>query len=349
MANRKRKKPKIREIDPRLIMPDPENVRHEDIEEIESDESFERLKESVYTYGVLVPLVVKTYNDPNKIFKYVLIDGERRLRAALATNVSKVAVHILNESEVDNQMLYAFQIHMLRKEWSRPSQARALLKIIKEVEKQNNIRSEKLLFPLLQEKTGYNQNKLQDLLRVIRYIKEDERLLDDMEDNKSNIKFSHFVQLEASFMEQLERNYPEIIKEYGRTTIRNRLTNKVKNKIIGSTREPINLLLPLFADTDDQMKRKYVAKLIKEFIDEPDKTAKEVYRAFELRFPTNKEDMIKMAKEVAETIEGLISLLRNMNVEQLCSYKNIRHSFEKQIAILESIIDQTKKRFRDTE
>ena len=128
----KKEKPHISEIDPKIIMPDPENVRHESEERIEADESFLRLKESVYTYGVLVPLVIAPYSKSNKEYKYILVDGERRLRAALATNLQKVPVHILDSAEKGNQMLYAFQIHMLRKEWPRPAQARALLKIIKE-------------------------------------------------------------------------------------------------------------------------------------------------------------------------------------------------------------------------
>lgn len=137
-AKKEKKKKPIQEVDPRLIKFDPENVRREDEETIESDESFIRLKESIYTYGVLVPLVIKEYNVKNKKYKYLLIDGERRLRAALATNLSKVPVHVLKKKEVKKQMLYAFQIHMLRKEWVRTAQARALVKIIKDIK--NNIK-----------------------------------------------------------------------------------------------------------------------------------------------------------------------------------------------------------------
>ena len=121
------KKYQIQEIEPQLIVFNKENVRDESPEEIEADENYQRLKESVSEFGVLVPLVVKPYGKSSK--KYLLIDGERRLRASLATNQKTVPVHILIDTDAENEMLYAFQIHMLRKEWSLVAQARALVKI----------------------------------------------------------------------------------------------------------------------------------------------------------------------------------------------------------------------------
>ena len=123
--NKERKYPTIT-VDPKEIAINPENVRGEKEEQIEADEDFLRLKESVHEYGVLVPLVVREQRKKDK--KYILIDGERRLRAALSTNQLRVPVHLPQEDKIKDEMLLSFQIHMLRKEWSRTAQARALLK-----------------------------------------------------------------------------------------------------------------------------------------------------------------------------------------------------------------------------
>ena len=220
------KKYTIDEKDPKLIAFNPANVRDETEEEIEADENFQRLKESVYEFGVLVPLVVESHKRGDK--RFILIDGERRLRAALATNQKTVPVHILTESESGNEMLYAFQIHMLRKEWSRTAQARALAKIINNSKEEIGRKQEKELFNIIQEKTGYNETSLRDLLRVLKYADKNEKVLDEIDDPKSNIKFSHLVQLEASFVEQIERMFPDIIKKYGVGTIRSKLLDKVE-------------------------------------------------------------------------------------------------------------------------
>jgi len=328
------KKSSILEVDPKLIKPDPENVRRESEDEIEADESFQRLKDSVYSYGVLVPLVVKPYKGKNDKYQFILVDGERRLRAALAVNLEDVPVHILGKPEIAKQMLYAFQIHMLRKEWSRPAQARALLKIVRDIRKKQHIRAEKKLFPILQEKTGYNQNTLRDLLRVLRYVQHDEEILDELEDNKDNLKFSHLVQLEASFVEQLQKHFPEIIEKYGIQTIRDRLVRKVRQKVIAATREPIEELLPLFLDATKTEQKAYLKKLLIEFLDNTEKTPEEVNRTYELRFPSNKEDLVKLVGQAKERVEGMRAIVKSINFDQLKTYKKLREDLKRQITSL---------------
>ena len=197
----------------RLIEFNPANVRDETEEQIEADENFRRLKDSVYEFGVLVPLVVKPYKNKEK--EFILIDGERRLRAALSTNQKTVPVHILTDPDSNDEVLYAFQIHMLRKEWSRTAQARALKKIINNTKEEIGKKQEKELFNSIQEKTGYSENILKDLFRVLRYANKSDKILDEIDNPKNNIKFSHLVQLEASFVEQVERMFPDIIIKYG--------------------------------------------------------------------------------------------------------------------------------------
>lgn len=337
----KKSKPGISEIDPLLIMPDPENVRREGKEEIEADESFQRLKESIYTYGVLVPLVVKAYKDPKKKYQFILVDGERRLRAALATNLAQVPVHNLTGAEIESQMLYAFQIHMLRKEWSRPAQARALLKVVRDIRRDERIRSEKKLFPILQEKTGYSHNKLRDLLRVLRYVQKDESILDDLEDKRNNIKFSHLVQFEASFVEQVQKHFPEIIEEYGLQTIRDKLLEKVRRDVIAATREPIKEFLPLFVNATNNKRKFFLKKLLKEFLDNTDKSPEEVNRTFELRYPCDKEDLVKLVAQAKERIEGLKSIVRNINVVKLRAYKSLREGLRKQVVSLMKVLKKS--------
>ncbi|MBU0477834.1 ParB N-terminal domain-containing protein [bacterium] len=341
---KKRKKYSIDEINPKLIAIDPSNVRDESEEEIKSDEDFQRLKDSIYEFGVLVPLVVKPYLKEGK--EFILIDGERRLRAALETNQQKVPVHKVTKPETGDEVLYAFQIHTLRKEWSRTAQARALKSIVKNVQQELGQKQEEQILDIIQEKTGYSDTKLRDLFRVLKYADKDEKILEEIDDPKNNIRFSHLVQLEASFVEQIERLFPDIIKKYGIDTIREKLLDKVRKKVISTTREPIDNLLPLFMQAKTSEQKEELKKLIIEFLDKKNKTPGDIYRSFELKFPLNKEDLIKLAGEAEEKIEELESIIGNLRFSQLKIYPNLKENLFKKIDSLIDILRQAKKKVR---
>lgn len=331
-------------VNPQKIEFNPENVRNEREEQIESDEDFIRLKESVYTYGVLVPLVVKKQSQGTK--EFILIDGERRLRAALATNQQFVPVHIASSEIAKDEILLSFQIHMLRKEWSKTAQARALLKIIKDTEHDTKTRNEKEIFELVQEKTGYSETRMRDLFRVLRYARNNEKILDEIENANSNLKFSHLVQLEASFIEQIDRVFPDIIKEYGKNTIREKLLKKVRANVIGSTREPIDNLLPLFIFAKTETQKDYLKKLIKDFIDDERKTPNDIFRIYELRFPANKEDLLKFVEDANKKIEELGSIMNNIKFTQFNIYEKYKIQLIKNIEWLIKVLTDTRKKIK---
>ncbi len=341
---KEKKEYQITEVSPELIKINPENVRDESEEEIESDENFQRLKDSIHDYGVLVPLIVKPLRKDTE--QYILIDGERRLRAALATNLKTVPVHIITESDAGQMMLYAFQIHMMRKEWSKTAQVRAISKIIKKTGEIIGKKKEKELFDIIQEKTGYSDTKLKDIFRVLRYTADDDTILDEIDDAKSNLKFSHIVQIEASFIEQIEKIYPELIREYGIKEIRAKLLGKVRANIIGSTREPIDKLLPLFIHAKSAPQLDYLKNLIKEFIDKKNKTPDDIFRNYELKFPIAKEDLIKLVEEANKKIEDLESIMNNIKYTQFSIYQKLKVNLIKKIDSLIKILKETKRKIK---
>jgi len=340
----KRRKYSIDEIDPKLIGVNPYNVRDETEEEIKSDEDFRRLKDSIYEFGVLVPLVITPCKKASK--KFILIDGERRLRAALETNQKTVPVHIITKSDAGNEVLYSFQIHTLRKEWSRTAQARALRSVIKSVQHEVGKKQEKKIFDIIQEKTGYSDNRLKDLFRVLRYAEKDEKVLEEIDNTKSNIKFSHLVQLEASFVEQIERLFPGIIKKYGIDTMRQKLIDKVRREVIGSTREPMEKLLPLFIQAKTAEQKKVLEKLITDFLDKKNKTPEDIYRSFELKFPLNKEDLVRLVEEAEKKIEELESIIGSLRFSQLKVYPSLKDNLRKKIDSVVSSLQRAKKSMR---
>lgn len=334
---------KIKEVNPILIKINPGNVRDENEEEIESDESFQRLKESVAEFGVLVPLVVRPYRRGNK--QFILVDGERRLRAALATNQKTVPVHIVDKLKKD-EVLYSFQIHMLRKEWTLTAQARALKKIVEETVEELGHQRRVDLFDIVQEKTGYSEDKLRDHFRALRYTQINKNILEEIDDARTNLKFSHLVQLESSFVEQVARMFPDIIKQYGLSTIRRKLLKKVRLGIIGSTRDPINKLLPLFLQATTDEKCKYLKKIILDFLDCINRSPDDLFRSFELKFPINKEDLVKLVGVAENKMEELEAVMDNLKYAQFSIYRRLRKKLIKKIDSLMIILKKTKKKLQ---
>lgn len=82
-----------------LIDPNPDQPRKEF-----SEEDMESLADSIGTYGVMNPIAVK---GPTEAGRYILIDGERRLRASKMAEKKTVpaAIHASIDPDVDSLML----------------------------------------------------------------------------------------------------------------------------------------------------------------------------------------------------------------------------------------------------
>lgn len=100
------------DIDISKIRPDPEQPRKQF-----SKEDIERLAENIKSNGILVPLVVMP-SGPDKKGEYLLIDGERRHRAAKKIDLKKVPCMIMRKVEGFNLDILRFAIHHQREDWT---------------------------------------------------------------------------------------------------------------------------------------------------------------------------------------------------------------------------------------
>lgn len=199
----------LKQISPKDITFNKQNPRGETPEQIHKDTTFEQLKDSVAQFGVLVPIVVHENKDA-RTKPYFLIDGERRLRAAIVTNQKKIPAHIANSDNKMDEFVQAFHIHMLRKQWDPVAIARAFKHIKEELKKMPEFAEEKTITEELRSRTGCTNKQLEDLQRSIRYSDD---VLKEVDEGK--IKWSHIVQFEASFIEQLKQHYPSLLKKLG--------------------------------------------------------------------------------------------------------------------------------------
>ena len=101
----------LHQIETAKIDFDINNPRGESVEVIMNDDSFNNLVGSINEFGIIEPIIIKEKVDSKG--RFILVDGERRLRAAKNIKLLTVPALIVNK-ELD-AMILAYHLHMLEK------------------------------------------------------------------------------------------------------------------------------------------------------------------------------------------------------------------------------------------
>lgn len=329
----------LREIDPRKIDFDPDNPRNESVEVINADPSFEQLKDSVYKHGVLVPIVVRKQIGKGK--PYRLVDGERRLRAALATGVDFVPAHIAESADTMDDVVQAFHIHMLRKQWKPVAMTRALKKIMELLAQSG---SEDVTGDALEElrtMTGCTDTRLTALRRAAQYS---DAVLNEVTSGK--LSFSHLVQIEESFIEQLSSNYPQLLKKLGKRRARAVLLAKARSKVLTSTRALMENIVPVIARAKNNEQKQYVEKLLIEFLDHEDISSEQVLQRYEKKFPVAHGGDLDFGEQVLNSTEGLYAMLSGFSATPFEGYPKLARKLNLSFIRLRGILSSKIKAIR---
>lgn len=122
----------------------------------------EQLAASLQEIGLQVPITV--YENSRKArFPYVLLDGERRFRAAKLNNWQTIPALVVPAPSGKENAIRMFNIHMLRQDWVEIETAWALEQIIKETGSKTDRE--------LQEITGLSVDRIRNMRRVLEFPK----------------------------------------------------------------------------------------------------------------------------------------------------------------------------------
>jgi ParB/RepB/Spo0J family partition protein len=306
------------------------NPRGEKPAQIEEDPTFEQLKDSVWKYGVLVPIVVHRKNTGKP---YRLVDGERRLRAALATKVKTIPAHIATKINGLDDLVQAFHIHMLRKQWKAVAQAKALKKIIEDLKSQGEFKKAGDMIEELQAVTGFSETRLKALRRAIRFPV---AVLNAVDDGKLN--FSHLVQIEESFIEALNGKFPELLKEIGEKHVRQVLVTKAKQKSLTSTRALMENVLPVITRANSENEKSFAKQLLRKFIEQLDMPAEKVLQQYEQEFPASGRNWAELGKQVLVLADHLAQLLDRIDTEMVKGYPRLTEEVQQNLQSLRAKI-----------
>lgn len=262
---------------------DVNNPRGEKEHQIITDPEFHKLVSSIKSHGILEPLIVK--KDLTKDEYFILIDGERRLRAA--TKVSEVdktgdgTVPVLIAKDDADGRILAYQVHMLRKNWDKAAETKSIKTIIDDLKQKNPTLTEKEIIKKLKEITAHTDPQISDLLKLIKY---DDKVIEKV--ISGQIDMSHLIQNEASFINSLKREYPVLFAKYGEDNLRKILIEKVEGGFLVGTRYLMDEFRDVFADTKN---KKQVEPLLDDFLTNKSKAIKDTYLEWEKLHPEAKK------------------------------------------------------------
>ena len=170
-------------IPPNDVKPNPRNPRKSF-----PQKRIESLAESIAEVGVLVPLTV--YEDPDEESgtRYVLLDGERRLRAASLNNEPTVPAWLIKKPESNAaNTLRMFNIHLMRDEWGDMATALALKDLMAETGESSDTE--------LSRMTGLSKDIIKNMKRVLAFPESwQKRVLDD------EVPFNLLVELDKAVL-----------------------------------------------------------------------------------------------------------------------------------------------------
>lgn len=125
-------------------------------------ERIEKLAASLDEIGLQVPITVYE-NSRKPATPYVLLDGERRFRAAKLINWETIPALIVPRPTPKENAVRMFNIHMLREDWEEIETAWALEQIIEETGIDNDRELQKL--------TGLSIDRIRNMRRVLNFPK----------------------------------------------------------------------------------------------------------------------------------------------------------------------------------
>jgi len=193
----------------------------------------------------------------------------------------------------------------------------------------------------LQELTGCTDTKLKSLRRAARYAEKVLKAVDDGE-----IVFSHLVQFEESCVEQLEKHYPALLREFGKRKVREVLVRKAREKVLTSSRALMENVVPVVARAKSQSEKRCAERLLKQFVEKHDMTAEEVLKEFDNQFPTGQNDLLQQSELIADRSEELCSLIQQLPAGELASFPKQANTLKKRLTDLRAAISDKLKRIK---
>jgi len=168
------------------------------------------LEHSIQEKGILNPLIVEEYKDG----KYLIIDGERRYRAAKNVNLKEIPVETVKPMTVSERMMMRFHLQEQHENWSIFDRARAMATF----QKAENIDNRKVA-----ELLGMSVSSVSMWTGILKLSKRSQSFVNE---RRIPYSYTHLINRLANIYEKLT--------DMPRAEVEMKLLQKYDNRILGN-------------------------------------------------------------------------------------------------------------------
>jgi ParB family chromosome partitioning protein len=260
------------DLNTRQLKPNPNNPRR-----LFDAEPLERLKESIRSHGILVPLTV--YKLPAQE-RYAILDGERRYRCCLKLADEGVQVNIpanvVDPPDNVASLIYMFNIHAFREQWELMPTALSLKQLIVELGYVEIPQLQKH-FDELNELTGLSYPQLERCRRILMFPEQYQKLSLESDPAK-RIPSNFWIEL-YPVLQLAKQHVPDLAKEIGQNGLTDRLLEKYRD---GKIKNIIHLrrISEAFDVAEDAQEAEAVAQRLREYLLDPVLETREAFDGF---------------------------------------------------------------------
>lgn len=238
----------------------------------------DRLADSIDLEGILVPIVVFERDG-----RYVVVDGERRLRCARDLALPTVPTLITTERPERDVLQQMFNIHLIREPWRDLPTALALGRLADAITAEEG---DEPGDSRLAELTGLSVDRVRQLRYVVTLPPEWQGYI-----REGRVPLNYFWEMKKNVTDQLEKRRPNLLTELGAQAIQTALVEKRLNNVITDT-VSLRKVAPIirFAENDangDPAVASDIDDAIRTLVTDPQSTIDDAY-----------EDTVQMMVEV---------------------------------------------------
>lgn len=298
-------------------------------------EKMEELTKSIHLRGIMVPLIV--YKKSEQSDKYVLLDGECRLKCSKYLGLTTVPIREISKPTKTENLIRMFNIHNVRTPWELVPTAFALEKLIHLLEKQGK----KTTSTELSKLTGMSPIRISECKRILKYKPYLHLALDSKPEKRISGDF--FSQFDLVY-DKLKK-YPEITKQYPKKKLLEIMIKKKQDGVIDNFIKEFRMLKKILTSDMKGVPKKHIVTNVKEYIKSnpikkhsTDKTKTKTITIEEIYERTS--SIAYVESQVMKKTEDLMELLSDINYSQAKNKKEFKNTLTKLINKITKVLEK---------